>query len=108
MHLLDRMRLGPSLTCVVLVLLTACSGGGGGSSPPPVPPTAVAGAAQTVNKHAAVTLDGSGSRDPQGLALTYAWSQTGGTTVALSDATSARPTFTAPGVSGKLTFSLVV
>ena len=104
MQLLDRIRL--SGASALLVLIAAC--GGGGSSPPPTPPTAVAGSAQTVNKHALVTLDGSGSHDPQGLALTYSWSQTGGATVSLSNPTSAKPTFTAPAVSGMLTFSLVV
>ncbi|MBV8146569.1 MAG: VCBS repeat-containing protein, partial [Gammaproteobacteria bacterium] len=104
MQLFHRIHLG--LATAILLLLTAC--GGGGNSPPPNPPTAVAGSAQTVNKHAPVTLDGSGSRDPQGLALTYSWSQTGGTNVSLSNPASAQPTFTAPGVSGTLTFSLVV
>ena len=103
MQLFDRIRL--PLAGVMLVLLAAC--GGGGSTPPP-PPTAVAGNAQTVDKHALVTLDGSGSHDPQGLALTYSWSQTGGATVSLSNPASAKPTFSAPDVSGTLTFSLVV
>jgi hypothetical protein len=105
MQLLDRIRTG--VASALLVFLAAC-GGGGGSPPPPAPPTAVAGSVQTVNKHALVSLDGSGSHDPQGLALTYSWSQTGGTTVSLSNPTSAKPSFTAPGVSGTLTFSLVV
>jgi PKD domain/FG-GAP-like repeat/FG-GAP repeat len=104
MQLLERIRFG--LASATLVFLAACGGGGGSS--PPSPPTAVAGSPQTVNKHALVSLDGSGSHDPQGLALTYSWSQTGGATVSLSNPTSAKVTFTAPGVSGTLTFSLVV
>ena len=78
------------------------------SATPSRVPTADAGDDQSVAKGAAVTLDGSGSSDPGGSTLTYAWSQTGGTTVALSSATSASPTFTAPNADGTLTFSLTV
>ena len=54
-------------------------------------PTANAGA-----EGATVTLDSTGSRDLKGQALTYTWSQTGGTTVTLSSASTVSPTFTAP------------
>lgn len=103
-QLFDRIRL--SLASGILVLLAAC--GGGGSSRPPTPPIADAGSAQTVTKHALVTLDGSSSLDPQGLALTYSWSQASGAAVSLTNPHSAKPTFAAPGVSGTLAFSLVV
>ncbi|MCZ4351928.1 PKD domain-containing protein, partial [Roseovarius aestuarii] len=64
---------------------------------PNTPPTANAGADQTVASGAAVTLDGSGSRDPDtGQTLTYTWSQTEGTTVTLSDVNADKPSFTAP------------
>jgi LmbE family N-acetylglucosaminyl deacetylase len=81
---------------------------GGEAPPPPEPPTAVAGPAQSVASGATVTLDGSGSSDPNHLPLTYKWTQTAGPAVTLSNATAAKPTFTAPAGPASLTFSLVV
>lgn len=76
------------------------------------PPLADAGVDQTVDELAIVNLDGGGSLDPDGDALTYAWLQTAGPTVVLSDATAAQATFTSPdvvvGAPETLTFQLTV
>jgi fibronectin type 3 domain-containing protein len=62
------------------------------------PPSANAGTDQSVNEGTIVTLNGSRSVDPDGLALSYKWTQTSGTLVALSNPYLAQPTFLAPGV----------
>jgi len=73
-------------------------------------PTARAGADQTVNEGAVVSLSGAASTDPEAQGLTYQWSQTAGPTVALSSSTAVAPTFTAPeGLSNtSVTFQLTV
>ncbi|GAB4527823.1 MAG: hypothetical protein Fur0018_13670 [Anaerolineales bacterium] len=81
----------------------------GAVTPSNHPPMANAGPDQNVEIGTAVTLDGSGSSDPDGnTPLTYGWTQTGGPAVTLSDATAVNPTFTAPNVSDVLTFTLTV
>jgi hypothetical protein len=72
------------------------------------PPIANAGSAETVGFGDLVTLDGTGSTDPDGNALTYNWTQTAGPAVVLDFTNPARPTFVAPGSTTVLTFSLVV
>lgn len=72
-------------------------------------PIAAAGSDQDVVQDTLVMLDGRASTDPDGSSsLFYAWTQTGGTAVSLSDTDVPTPTFTAPQVNGPLTFSLVV
>ncbi len=66
------------------------------------PPVADAGPNQTLVGPATVTLDGSGSYDPNGYKLTYQWTQNlvnGGTSVVLSNPTGVTTTF--PGVAGQ-------
>ena len=73
-------------------------------------PTANAGDDQNVNEDDTVTLDGSGSSATDTDTLTYLWSQTSGTTVALSSTIAASPIFTAPNLLANedLVFRLVV
>ena len=73
----------------------------------PFAPTAEAGAAQMVATGATVTLAGSSS-GPWGTNVTYAWTQTSGTTVTLTGADTASPSFTAPSTAGDLVFTLTV
>ena len=74
-------------------------------------PTANAGTDQSVNEGVLVTLNGSGSNDPDGSALSYDWTQMSGSSVVLSSPSVAQPTFVAPSVSEtgeSLTFHLMV
>ena len=73
------------------------------------PPIANAGSNQTVTVGTLVTLNGSGSSDPNTppLPLTYRWTQTSGPAVTLTGANTATPSFT-PTQAGSYVFSLVV
>lgn len=78
---------------------------------PNVAPVANAGTDQTVNEKTLVTLNGNASDDADGSIASYAWKQTSGTNVTLTDADKSRPTFTAPPVlsgSQTLLFKLTV
>jgi LmbE family N-acetylglucosaminyl deacetylase len=79
-----------------------------GTNLPPVPN---AGVNQQSDEGQVVTLNATGSFDPDGTPLTYHWRQVAGPTVTLSSATAAQPTFTSPtGLSSDvyLAFELTV
>ena len=115
-------RLCAGLALAALLSLSACGGGGGGGGDSGdvgdsgdgggagtlADPIADAGVNISVAYSASVTLDGTQSSDPEGDALSYLWTQTGGTIVTLSDPTSAQPSFTAPSAATTLSFSLTV
>ena len=87
-------------------VLDSRAGGPGGSTNRA--PVANAGVDQSVAAGATVQLSGAGSSDPDGDAITYAWSQTAGPAVTLSSATVMNPTFAAPAAGTSVTLSLVV
>jgi hypothetical protein len=75
------------------------------------PPVADAGVDFAVDEGATALLSGAGSTDPdEGDVLSYAWAQTAGPQVTLTDDTSATPSFVAPAVDEDtaLTFELTV
>jgi fibronectin type 3 domain-containing protein len=63
-----------------------------------LPPLSNAGSDQNVNEGILITLNGANSTDPEGGALTYAWSQVSGTPVTLSNPSAAQTTFLPPNV----------
>ncbi|MBH49148.1 MAG: hypothetical protein CMG69_00125 [Candidatus Marinimicrobia bacterium] len=71
-------------------------------------PVASAGEDQMVEHGAVVTLDGSGSSDPDGTISGFLWEQIDGESVSLSDYEEAIVTFTAPDVSTTMVFRLTV
>lgn len=75
------------------------------------PPVADAGPDQTGNELTQVTLNGSGSNDPNGDHLTYQQTQVAGPSVVLNLTNPVHPTFTAPNVprdGATITFQLTV
>lgn len=102
----------PLLLVVSAVTFTACGGGGGDDAPANRAPIVSAGADQTALELLMVQLDGSGSDPDAGDTISFSWSQTGGATVTLNNATAANANFLAPdvaaGVPEDLTFQLRV
>ncbi|MCG3173080.1 MAG: hypothetical protein GMKNLPBB_01256 [Myxococcota bacterium] len=72
------------------------------------PPVANAGDPIKIGVNQVVTLNGTGSRDPDGDNINYRWVQVQGIFAPLTDPRSATPRFTAPGSSDRMVFSLVV
>lgn len=72
-----------------------------------LPPVASAGPDQQVEALVTVSLDGSGSSDPEGAQLTYIWTQEQGQTVRF-DTAAATPTFMAPANTTEIILALVV
>ena len=70
------------------------------------PPVVEAGTDKTVNERAKVTLSGSAS-DPDRDPLEYSWSQNSGPAVTLTNDNTARPQFTAPGVTSDATIVFI-
>ena len=107
MRTLMRHVLGTASIVAVLLLAGGCGGGGEDGEDAPVnrSPAAAAGADRTVAAGAAVTLDGSGSSDPDGAIAAYQWTQTAGPTVPLSNANRATASFTAPEVDTDTTLA---
>jgi hypothetical protein len=71
---------------------------------PNEPPVADAGSNKTVKAGSKVKLSGLKSRDAEGEALYYAWSQVRGSKIALLDVDNAEASFLAPTVSEKRTY----
>ena len=71
---------------------------------PNEPPVADAGTNKTVKAGSQVKLSGLKSRDAEGEALYYAWSQVRGSKIALLDVDNAEASFLAPTVSEKRTY----
>lgn len=72
------------------------------------PPKAQAGEDKVVSYGETITLDGSGSSDPNDDIESYLWTQLSGVDVTLADTNSAVTTFTAPSEDANLSFELLV
>ncbi len=94
---------------MTLLILAAC-GSGVETVENPIanrPPIVNAGADQDVSTGTDVTLDGSGSADPDGDVLTYEWSQLAGPPVTLDSTSTSVTGFLAPAVTAGAPQTLV-
>ncbi|HCL00174.1 MAG TPA: hypothetical protein DHW42_08755 [Candidatus Marinimicrobia bacterium] len=73
-----------------------------------IPPFAKAGEDKVVGYNSMITLDGSNSSDPDGVIVSYLWSQFSGTSVSLTNPDQSIASFTAPGSDAVLVFTLTV
>lgn len=109
-----RRAVGVAAAVLVVGVAWACSSDPTTPDPDPGPatnqaPSAVAGTDRTASVGLLVSLDGSASNDPDGDALTYAWTLTApaGSGASLDDPTAAEPSFV-PDVEGAYVASLTV
>lgn len=117
-RVIETVRTAPRVLlslAIITALIQGCGSdptnpaGGGSGDPPNAAPVAAAGPDAAVSVGIPVALDGSGSSDADGDAVTYAWtlSAPAGSAASLDDATSETPSFV-PDVEGAYVASLTV
>jgi len=85
------------ILCTALLALAGCDSSGSNMQQNQAPTANVSVPSSTVDVGTQVTLDGSGSSDPDGDDLTFSWTLNtpSGSNASLSDASAEKPTFTA-------------
>lgn len=107
MRMTKQFLAGVVMALAVSLLLSGCGGGDGDGEDAPAnrSPVADAGVNQTVDADETVTLDGSGSADPDGTINNHQWEQMTGPAVSLSNDNQAIASFVAPGVDTATTLA---